>query len=516
MCDTCGKSCQSHSAMKLHIATVHEGKKPYQCTECDRKFGSSGNLNTHLRKKHQQFDLSKLRSVPKTSILPVHEKKKPAKLKNGSKNNILSKSSVEEMGFISDHEETTPLAKFRKSPTKNNILSKSSTNEESSSFLKPVHEETGALSRKMVKKPVVGFEQTLNFLPHLKPHLCSECGKQFETIDSFNTHLRKKHSIEICEVKKRKKKVYRHNNMKTEESSENSGDVHERKKRKIDFEFSENYIKAMKSDNSPDINKSDVSTIHEKKKTQGPYKCDICGKDFETLKNLQQSLNAHLRDSHHINKEDRKQFKLGKQFKLRNENSKKSEKAEKKTKMSKPFSCEICGKNLTTNQNMVVHMAYAHDGPKPYNCSKCGKKFAIKFKLDEHLKCKKSNCYKGVIEEKSAKINKNNNIRQKPRTAKPKLAIKNTQEVSEDSAKINECPKCGKKFEKLMSLKGHILRSNSCRDEILKNPEGLQFTKPVDESLLKYDCIACDRKFCTRSNVRVHIQKKHPKSYEGM
>ena len=441
-----------------------------------------------------------MRNVPKTS-LPVHEKKKPAKLKNGSKNNILSNSSVEEMGFISDHEETTPLAKFRKSPTKNNILSKSSTNEVSSSFLKPVHEET---------KPL---------LPHLKPHLCSECGKQFETRDTFNTHLRKKHSIEICEVKNRRKKKYRHNNMKSEESSENSGDVHERKKRKIDFEFSENYIKTMKSDINPDINKSDASTVHEKKKTQRTYHCDICGKDFETLKKFQQSLNAHLRDAHHISKEDRKQVKLRnenlKQFKLRNENSKKSEKAEKK-KLSKPFSCEICGKNLTTNQNMVVHMAYAHDGPKPYNCSKCGKKFAIKFKLDEHLKCKKSNCYKGVIEEKSAKINKNNNIRHKPRTAKPKLAVKNTPEVSEDTAKIHECPKCGKKFEKLMSLKGHILRSNTCREEILKNPEGLQFTKPVDESLLKYDCIACDRKFCTRSNVRVHIQKKHPKSYEGM
>ena len=122
MCDICGKRCQSHSAMNLHIATVHEGKKPYECTDCDRKFGTSSNLNTHLRKKHQQFDLSKLRNGPKTSILPVHEKKKRVKLRNGPKNNILCNSSSEEMGFISDHEETTPLAKFKKSPTKNNIL----------------------------------------------------------------------------------------------------------------------------------------------------------------------------------------------------------------------------------------------------------------------------------------------------------------------------------------------------------------------------------------------------------
>jgi len=493
VCDICEKNCQSHYAMNLHIATVHEGKRPYQCTECERKFGTSSNLNTHLRKKHQQFDLSKLRNGPKTSFLPVHEKKKPAKLGNGPKNNIPSDSSSEQMGFISDHEETTPLAKFRKSPTKNNILSTSSTNEELSSFLPTVHEKA---------KP---------HLPHLKPHLCSECGKQFETRDRFNTHLRKKHSIEICEVKKRRKK-YCHNNMRSEENSEQflpshraekSDEVHEKKKRKIDFEFSENYIKTM-TDNSPDNDKSDVSTVHEKKRR--PYECDICGKDFKTLNFFQRSLNAHLRDSHRISKKSDK-----KQLKLSNENVKKSEE-----KMSKPFSCEICGKKLTTNTNMVIHMAYAHDGPKPYNCSKCGKKFAIKFKLDEHLKCEKSNCYKGVIEEKSAKINKNNNIRHKPRTARPKLAVKNAPEVSEDNAKIHECPKCGKKFEKLMSLKGHILRSNSCREEILKNPEGLQFTKPVDDSVKKYDCpgIECDRKFGTKSNLRLHISKKHPKSYE--
>ena len=230
----------------------------------------------------------------------------------------------------------------------------------------------------------------------MKPHLCSECGKQFETRDRFNTHLRKKHSIEICEVKNHRKKKY-HENKKFKESSEqflseNSGDVHERKKRKIDFEFSENYIKTMKSDNSPDIiNKSDVSTIHEKKKTQ----CDICGKDFMTLKDYQKNLNAHLRDAHHIGKiSDRKQLKLRK-----NESSKESAKAEKK-KLSKPFSCAICGKKLTTNTNMLIHMAYAHDGPKPYNCSKCGKKFAVKVRLDEHLKCKKNNCYNEINGEK--------------------------------------------------------------------------------------------------------------------
>ena len=69
-----------------------------------------------------------------------------------------------------------------------------------------------------------------------------------------------------------------------------------------------------------------------------------------------------------------------------------------------------------------------------------------------------------------------------------------------------------------MSLKGHILRSSSCREEIIKNPEGLQFTKPVDDSVKKYDCpgFECSRKFGTKSNLRLHIQKKHPKSYEGM
>ena len=64
--------------------------------------------------------------------------------------------------------------------------------------------------------------------------------------------------------------------------------------------------------------------------------------------------------------------------------------------------------------------------------------------------------------------------------------------VKEEKTKINknfhipgqtyECPKCGKLFEKLVSLRGHILRSKTCREEILKNHEGLQFKTKKDRA----------------------------------
>ena len=78
---------------------------------------------------------------------------------------------------------------------------------------------------------------------------------------------------------------------------------------------------------------------------------------------------------------------------------------------------------------------------------------------------RKGNCangrFKAVKEEKTKVIKSFHDYR-------TELALKNTTEVIEDYTKTHKCPKCGKGFEKLMSLKGHILRSDTCREEKLK------------------------------------------------
>ena len=91
---------------------------------------------------------------------------------------------------------------------------------------------------------------------------------------------------------------------------------------------------------------------------------------------------------------------------------------------------------------------------------------------------RKGNCangrFKAVKEEKTKII-------QNVYDHRNELELKSTTEVIEDYAKTHKCPKCGKGFEKLMSLKGHILRSDTCREEKLKNHEGLRFQKKKDK-----------------------------------
>ena len=68
-----------HSNRKKHIQEVHEGKKPYRCTECNVAYGQKGNLNRHISSVHDKVKAFRCKMCPADFVrkekLITHEKK---------------------------------------------------------------------------------------------------------------------------------------------------------------------------------------------------------------------------------------------------------------------------------------------------------------------------------------------------------------------------------------------------------------------------------------------------------
>ena len=47
-CNECDAAFSVKRSLKMHIESVHEGKKPFACKFCDASFGQKGNLKRHL------------------------------------------------------------------------------------------------------------------------------------------------------------------------------------------------------------------------------------------------------------------------------------------------------------------------------------------------------------------------------------------------------------------------------------------------------------------------------------
>ena len=51
-CELCNYSCSENSRMKKHIASAHEGKKPFKCDFCNYNCSQNSNLKVHIRLVH--------------------------------------------------------------------------------------------------------------------------------------------------------------------------------------------------------------------------------------------------------------------------------------------------------------------------------------------------------------------------------------------------------------------------------------------------------------------------------
>ena len=64
--------------MTDHIQRVHEGKRPYLCTQCGTSFGTNGNLKQHIASIHEEKKQPRKKPGPKPKHLKCEEE--PSKI----------------------------------------------------------------------------------------------------------------------------------------------------------------------------------------------------------------------------------------------------------------------------------------------------------------------------------------------------------------------------------------------------------------------------------------------------
>ena len=54
ICEICCKTFSGMGSLKIHIASIHEGKKPFKCNICEKGFTKKVTFNGHIESAHQQ------------------------------------------------------------------------------------------------------------------------------------------------------------------------------------------------------------------------------------------------------------------------------------------------------------------------------------------------------------------------------------------------------------------------------------------------------------------------------
>lgn len=147
---------------------------------------------------------------------------------------------------------------------------------------------------------------------------------------------------------------------------------------------------------------------------------------------------------------------------------------------SSRFSCGMCSRTFTTEDNMNKHIQSDHTAPKEYKCNTCDKVFAKPGSLKLHLKTHKDELES--IAETGPEDSKNEVTQTEEKKRKKKKAKKRKEGVF-------SCKTCDKEFSSKNSLNRHEL---------------------IHEDIRQFSCDACGREFRHKHHAKIHIKSYHP------
>ena len=475
LCALCNASFMKVASLEKHVATAHEGNKPFQCEECKVSFTTKGSLTNHNERVHQkkkplacpQCDFRCLKTYDmKNHIATVHEGKKPhqcsyCSFSCGIKNNL-------------------------------------------NRHIRNVHEGIKPFTCIICNK---GFGVNSNLKYHMdsahigeKPYKCSDCDASFALEGKLTKHMidvhegkEQKFDCPYCHksfaknsgIQRHVKAVHEKPPLDTGSSSEtfqfaSCNDITEKIESSEACEVKDNsYLSKDQSDivndgvpgNDETIDNSELDQVHEENKHQ----CQLCNIEFKS----KNALHKHIKSVH---------------------------------KVDKLFQCSICDFSCGVMFSLTRHYGMVHEKKRPHPCTFCDKCFTQKSDLKRHIK---------VVHEKKETAQK-----KKPKVENGEYSQSFSELLAECKSEIDnestENREHNIKKEKLHKKKSNLKCSElsvspsdplnaeiKCEvdSESAENSEHNELDQVHKEK--SHQCLICNAMFDVKSALNKHVKSVH-------
>jgi len=420
-CDVCVEKFSTPIQLNVH-RTLHSEIVPYVCKICNRSFQLKFRWNWHLKEHYKRYNAN-LKSKQHTNNLKSNVTK--LNIESIRPRDVMKcRFCKKEYNSISQWKKHITMSKECRRHCKSNLpeftSNKSSENNSSksgryrcnicnktysTSYNRTIHKKNvhnvvlnttdlnnydnnssqkDKLMDIIQQKPLIKKRNRSN---HINGTKCGICGKMYSSRANLGRHIAIIHTqtyepvtCNVCGSTFKHKYSYReHIKSKHKQLFKHYKETHPRKKRTNRQIMSVNknntikyFCKICKIKFADNISLQEHSKIH----ILNVYKCNDCGKQFET--NV--TLGNHILENHNAN--------ISTSYK--NAQNSESQNASIEINNYNHNQCKICLKILKTPKYLELHMRL-HTGLKPFKCDKCNVAFRFKPNLKVHQK--KNSCY---------------------------------------------------------------------------------------------------------------------------